>query len=87
MPSAPFSSSSWACCEWAPSGTRSSGGRFSISSTGVRGERWVYACYHEQDPVYEQLFDLETDPDQLVNLAGDPAYREVLEAQRERCAR
>lgn len=54
-------------------------------SVGVRGERWVYARYVDRDPVHEQLFDLESDPDQLRNLAGDPAFAEELAAQRARC--
>jgi arylsulfatase A-like enzyme len=52
---------------------------------GVRGERYVYARYFEQEPVYEFLHDLETDPDQLVNLAADPGYSEILAAMRKRC--
>jgi len=52
---------------------------------GVRGERYVYARYFEQKPVYEFLHDLETDPEQLVNLAADPEYREILAAMRKRC--
>ena len=54
-------------------------------SIGVRGPRWVYARYYKQSPVYEQLFDLQRDPLQLVNLAGDPAHAAVLAAQRARC--
>ncbi len=52
---------------------------------GIRGERYVYARYFEQDPVYEFLHDLDVDPDQLVNLADDPKYREILAAMRKRC--
>jgi arylsulfatase A-like enzyme len=52
---------------------------------GVRGERYVYARYFEQEPVYEFLHDLETDPDQLVNLAADPEYSEILAAMSKRC--
>ena len=40
-------------------------------SVGVRGERYVYARYFEEEPVFEQLFDLELDPDQLRDLARD----------------
>ncbi len=32
---------------------------------GVRDQRWVYARYFEQQPVYEFLHDLQTDPQQL----------------------
>lgn len=52
---------------------------------GVRGERYVYARYFEQDPVYEFLHDLETDPDQRVNLAADPDYKEVVKEMQSRC--
>jgi hypothetical protein len=45
----------------------------------------VYARYFEQKPVYEFLHDLETDPDQLVNLASDPPYREILATMSKRC--
>lgn len=54
-------------------------------SQGVRGSRWVYARFDEQDPVYEQLFDLKTDPQQLRNLAASEAHAEVLAMQRARC--
>jgi arylsulfatase A-like enzyme len=52
---------------------------------GVRGERYVYARYFEQKPVYEFLHDLKDDPDQLVNLASDPKYKEILTKMRRRC--
>lgn len=52
---------------------------------GVRGERYVYARYFEQDPVYEFLHDLQKDPDELQNVAGVSAYRSVLETMRQRC--
>jgi arylsulfatase A-like enzyme len=52
---------------------------------GVRGERYVYARYFEQQPVYEFLHDLKTDPDQLVNLASDTNYRDLLALMRRRC--
>jgi arylsulfatase A-like enzyme len=46
---------------------------------GVREERYVYANYYEQNPPYEYLHDLKTDPNQLKNLIDNPAYKEVLE--------
>jgi len=52
---------------------------------GVRGERYVYAHYYDQDPPFEFLHDLETDPDQLVNLAKNPEYKTKLIEMRERC--
>jgi len=54
-------------------------------SQGVRGSRWVYARFDEQEPVYEQLFDLQTDPQQLHNLAKSESHRKVLEDLRARC--
>ena len=51
--------------------------------TGIRGERYVYANYYEQSPPYEYLHDLEKDPSQLVNLAGNNEYKEVLEDMRQ----
>ena len=52
---------------------------------GVRDERYVYARYYNQDPAYEILHDLKTDPDQLKNLSDNPEYRAVLEKLRIRC--
>jgi len=52
---------------------------------GVRGERYVYARYFEQNPVYEFLHDLKTDPDQLKNFADDPDYASALVTMRRRC--
>ena len=54
-------------------------------SQGVRGERWVYARFDEQEPIYEQLFDLQTDPEELRNLATNPKFAAVLKQQRDRC--
>jgi arylsulfatase A-like enzyme len=50
---------------------------------GVRGERYVYARYFEND--YEFLHDLKLDPDELVNHAENPEYRRVLAKMRARC--
>jgi len=52
---------------------------------GIRDERYVYARYFEQDPQYEFLHDLKSDPDQLINLAKDPTYSKVLDEMRTRC--
>ena len=51
---------------------------------GVRTERWKYVRYLDTDPNCEQLFDLGSDPDELSNLAGDPAHEAVLNRLRER---
>jgi arylsulfatase A-like enzyme len=52
---------------------------------GVRGKRFVYASYFQQEPVIEFLHDLEADPDQLVNLAPDPGYGKILADMQNRC--
>ncbi|MCD6347245.1 MAG: DUF4976 domain-containing protein, partial [Bacteroidales bacterium] len=52
---------------------------------GVRGERYVYANYYEQEPPYEFLHDLKKDPDQLVNFVNDPDYQDILENMRNEC--
>jgi len=51
---------------------------------GVRGERYKYARYFEQSPVYEELYDLQEDPMETTNLAGDPAHSKTLDRFRER---
>jgi arylsulfatase A-like enzyme len=52
---------------------------------GVHSQRYVYARYFEQDPVYEFLHDLERDPDQSKNFSDYPEYKTVLEKMRHRC--
>lgn len=54
---------------------------------GVRTERWKYARYFEQKPVYEELYDLKTDPQETRNLAKDRRHAEVLDRLRKRCSR
>lgn len=67
----------------------------------VRGKKWKYIRYFSREndrnkylpfasiegeqPIYEELFDLEHDPKEMTNLAADPEYASVLEAYRERC--
>ncbi|NOZ24031.1 MAG: sulfatase [Planctomycetes bacterium] len=52
---------------------------------GVRTGRWKYIRYIAENPVYEQLFDLQTDPLEETNLAGDPRYQSTLRELRNRC--
>lgn len=52
---------------------------------GIRGERFVYARYFDQNPAFEFLHDLRADPDQLRNLAGDPAHAADLARMRALC--
>ena len=42
---------------------------------GVRTKRWKYTRYISVKPVYEELFDLQTDPHEEHNLAKDSAAR------------
>ncbi|MDZ7619839.1 MAG: sulfatase-like hydrolase/transferase, partial [Patescibacteria group bacterium] len=49
---------------------------------GLRNERYKYARYFDHD--HEFLYDLKNDPDELVNLASDPAHAAALKAMRER---
>ena len=51
---------------------------------GVRGERYKYARYFEQQPVFEELYDLRNDPQEARNLAENPAYGDVLTEMRRR---
>jgi arylsulfatase A-like enzyme len=52
---------------------------------GVRGERYVYARYFDQQPAFEFLHDLQTDPDELTNLAVDSAHAGTLSQMRALC--
>lgn len=49
---------------------------------GVQSLSVSYARYHKQDPVAEFLYDLEADPDQLVNLVADPKHADLLKEMR-----
>ncbi len=49
---------------------------------GVRDQRYVYARYFQQNPPYEFLHDLKTDPQQLKNLVADPVYKQTLAKMR-----
>jgi len=51
---------------------------------GVRGERYKYARYFEQEPVHEELYDLLSDPMETRNLATDPDHLEILAELRRR---
>lgn len=54
------------------------GGRESLSySTGVRTARYLYV---EHADGFRELYDMESDPGQLVNVVDDPAYAEDVAA-------
>ncbi len=56
------------------------------STEGVRTDRWKYIRYIRQEPIQEQLFDLETDPYETQNLLGEPNHAKTLAALRQRWA-
>lgn len=51
---------------------------------GVRTERYKYARYFEQDPVYEELYDLVADFRETTNLAANDDYVAILTDMRRR---
>ena len=54
-------------------------------SEGVRSKDWKYIRYFEQDPIYEEFYDLKNDPYERDNLSKDPNYFEKLNSIRQRC--
>lgn len=52
---------------------------------GLRNEHFKYVRYVDHDGK-EFLHDLQNDPDELINLAGDPQYAGTLETMRQRLA-
>ena len=45
------------------------------SSEGIRTKRWKYMRYTDVAAPYEEIYDLEKNPIETVNLAGRPEYR------------
>jgi arylsulfatase A-like enzyme len=54
-------------------------------SEGVVAKRFKYMRYIDQDPVYEELYDIANDPYEEKNLAGDEDHINVLNDLRHRC--
>ncbi|QDU89310.1 Arylsulfatase [Pirellulimonas nuda] len=55
------------------------------TTIGVRTRTHTYTRYTSETPPFEQLFDNQTDPDQLNNLATDPEFNGQLLTLRRRC--
>ena len=51
---------------------------------GVRTERFKYIRFFEANPMLEQLFDLEEDPLETVNLVNSPKHSKTLQKLRDR---
>lgn len=54
---------------------------------GVRTERWKYFRWVGADPAIEELYDLEKDPGEEVNIVGRPEHAKTLASLRETWAR
>ena len=52
---------------------------------GIRGKRWKYVRFPDQDPVYEQLFDLQVDPLEQRNLINVEAHQQIVDQLRALC--
>lgn len=52
---------------------------------GLRTKRWKYIRYLDH-PEFEELYDLEEDPEEARNLASDESHSHRLEELRERCS-
>jgi arylsulfatase A-like enzyme len=51
-------------------------------SEGVRTQRWKYMRFTEEEPLYEELYDLAADPLEEVNLAASPEHAATLAEMR-----
>ena len=54
-------------------------------SEGIRTKEWKYIRYFEQNPIYEELYNLESDPYESHNLADDANATIQLTDMRFRC--
>ncbi len=48
-------------------------------SEGIRTHRWKYIQYIDSQPLYEELYDLENDPIEAINLAAADQHAERME--------
>jgi arylsulfatase A-like enzyme len=51
---------------------------------GVRTERYKYSRYFEALPVLEELYDLQEDPQESINLVNSPTHKKILQQLRTR---
>lgn len=51
---------------------------------GVRTNDWMYCRYIDENPIFEELYNLKTDRLEEHNLATDPAHRAQLDRMREK---
>jgi arylsulfatase A-like enzyme len=54
-------------------------------TVAIRTPDWKYIRYLDGQPGYEEFYHLRTDPDEAVNLAGDPSHADTLAKLRARC--
>lgn len=54
----------------------------SYRSRGVRTHRWKYFVYYEHTPQIEELYDMEKDPLEQINLANKAEHLEILKKLR-----
>lgn len=57
-------------------------GMFIPRNEGIRTHRWKYIQYIDSRPLFEELYDLDTDPHETVNLANRPEHAERTEGFR-----
>ena len=53
-------------------------------SEGVVSEKYKYILYYEQNPVYEEFFDLQNDPHETRNLISDKKYKMIIDEHKKR---
>ena len=56
-------------------------------SEGVRTKKWKYMRYIDSKPLFEEMYDLENDPDEKMNLATSGEHSESLAKLRGKCDR
>lgn len=54
------------------------------ATEGIRETRWKYTRWTSTEPVFEELFDLEADPEEIRNLAVEGEYKLQLDRLRAR---